>query len=73
MVVGGQAYANSVSRSRTSSIKAVWRAWPAAISAPCADSGPLYFSGRPDKFGERAAGFVHQKVGSRKVPIMTAA
>ena len=36
-----QAYAFSVSRSRTSSISAAWRAWPAAISAPCASCGSL--------------------------------
>ena len=33
----------------------------------------IVFQRPADKFGERAAGFVHQKIGRRKVPIMTAA
>src|SRR4029078_8578144 len=45
----GQLYANSAFRSRTSPIRARWRARPAATREPRGACEPLYFSGLPVK------------------------
>ena len=70
---GAQRYTGSLVCARMRSASAACRSRPAASSDAVDRIGPVVDQNPAVERGQHAAGFVHQKVGSRKVPVVAVA